>query len=181
MNDALARKMDLLAMATSVVLAVLFTFLYHRKAKGRLRAFPLFLMIFGPMAIAVHMAFHLMGVGYVASLKIGAGTFPYDFRFYALLLMAGVLGFLSFQLLHQSTSYFISGRIGKKRWLATCGLIVLVAAPTIPFTFIGSLPVQAVIINLIASVFIRKRRNKKAPAGETQSLNFSEAPQAATV
>jgi hypothetical protein len=157
MNDALSRLMDLIALGTSVAVAIVLAIFYYKKAKRRLRAVPLFFLLLGPVAIAVHMAMHFIGVGMVATRKISAGSFTYDFRFYSLLLMAGVLSVLSFQLIKQSQPGFLRKRNNARQRLVTCGWIVLVAAPTIPFTFIGSLPVQAVVIHLAAAYFVVKK------------------------
>ena len=105
------------------------------------------------------------------------GSFEYDFRFYALNLMGITLAVLSFAMLRSCVQYFKGNQSARKKWLSACGWIVLVAAPTIPFTFIGSLPVQAVIINVIASFFIRKRK-KEVPVLRMHSLPANKVPEA---
>ena len=157
MNDVLSRLMDLVAMGVSVVLAALLTVAWYKKAAGRVRAVPLFFVLFGPAAVAVHMLMHLVGVGIAASRKMAAGSFQYDFRFYSLLLMAGVLLYVSLRLLQLSRPDYLVAKIYRQQRLAACGWLVLVSAPTIPFTFIGSLPVQAVLIHLVATFFVVKK------------------------
>lgn len=114
------------------------------------------------MAIGVHMVAHQIFINFVAFEKMRTGSFVYDFRFYALNLMGVTLAVLSFSML-SNCLHFFKGEIDmRKKWLYACGWIVLVSAPTIPFTFIGSLPVQAVAIHLIASLFVR-RTKKEVP------------------
>ncbi|RPD51340.1 hypothetical protein [Paracnuella aquatica] len=157
MNDALSRLMDLVAMGVSVVLAAVLAVAWYKKAASRVRAVPLFFVLFGPVAVAVHMAMHLVGVGIAASRKMAAGSFQYDFRFYSLLLMAGVLLYISLRLLQLSRPDYLVATIYRQQRLAACGWLVLVSVPTIPFTFIGSLPVQAVLIHLVAAYFVVKK------------------------
>lgn len=173
MNDAVSRTMDLVAMGASVIAALALTFVFYKKTNGRLRAVPFFFLLFGPMAIAVHMVMHFVGVGLVASRKMAAGTFTYDFRFYSLLLMAGVLAYLSIQLIRLSHPKQLGADDNGRKRLMTCGWLVLVAAPTIPFTFIGSLPVQAVVIHVVAAIFLFKKI-KASTAVTVHILNTPE-------
>ena len=157
MNQELSRWADISAMLLSVILSVVYTIKLTKSAKGSFRPLALFFLIFGPMAIGVHMAAHQLLVNYLAVGRMFKGSFVYDFRFYALNLMGILLAILSFNLLRYCLDYYNGEAAMRAKWLTTCGWIALVAAPTIPFTFIGSLPLQAIIINLIASRFVRRK------------------------
>lgn len=160
MNQLLTRWADLSAMLLSVALSIGFTIKIVKSVPNSFKPLPLFFLIFGPMAIGVHMVAHQLFINYLVADKIFKGTFVYDFRFYSLDLMGILLAVLSFNMLRSCLHYFTGAGCSRKAWLFACAWIVLVAAPTIPFTFIGSLPVQAVVINLIASCFVRRKKSK---------------------
>ncbi len=159
MNQQLStRWADLAAMLLSIVIAIGYTILTSKGARGTLRPLAFFFLIFGPLAVGIHMVAHQCFVNYIAVQKMLAGNFGYDFRFYALNLMGITLAVLGFNMLRSCMQYFKGDPSARRRWFSACGWVVLVAAPTIPFTFIGSLPVQAVALNLIASFFVRNRK-----------------------
>lgn len=167
--------MDLIAMAASILGAILLAVIFYKRSNGSLRAIPLFFVLFGPMAINVHMALHFVGVGIVASSKMAAGSFTYDFRFYSLLLMGGLLSVLGFQLVKQTRNWLLTGKNNAGQRALTCGWLILVAAPTIPFTFIGSLPVQAVIIYVVAAQFVFKKHTTEKMIQITTAQETAEA------
>ncbi len=178
MNQSLTRWADLLAIISAVVLALVLAVFYARKNRGLLRPVALFFLVFGPAVVGVHMVFHLFFTAYVAIGKAPGGSFAYDFRFYSLNLMGVLLGVLSYQMLRHSLELFTGKAKSRTRWLASCGWIVLVSAPTIPFTFIGSLPVQAVLVSLIASCFVR-RKNAVIEVGTNYVLHAEKVAEPA--
>ena len=104
------------------------------------------------------MGFHNFEILYRAVVAGIEGKFTYSFRFYSLMLMGILVLWLSITFLKQSVRFYVWDNISKKSLLKTAGIIALVTVPTIPFTPIGSLPIMACFINLIASAFVQKSR-----------------------
>lgn len=157
MNQFFMYWVDLAAMVLSFAFAILLTIRYKKKAIRPLRALPLFFLLFGPIVIIVHMGFHNFEILYRAIVAGIENKFTYTFRFYSLMLMGILVMWLSLTFLKQSVGVYILDTVTKKRLLKTAGFIALVTLPTIPFTPIGSLPLMACLINLIAASFVRKK------------------------
>lgn len=157
MNSFFLYWVDLAAMVLSLALALYFTIRYKKKGVQPLRAVPLFFLLFGPLVIIVHMGFHNFEILYRAVQNSMAGNFTYSFRFYSLMLMGVLVLWLSVSFLKQSAGVYVWGTHTKKELLRTASIIALVTLPTIPLTPIGSLPLMACLINLIASAFVRKK------------------------
>ena len=158
MNQFFLYWVDLVAMLLSLTLALVFTIRYKKKAIQPLRAVPLFFLLFGPLVIIVHMGFHNFEILYRALLGSIDGKFTYSFRFYSLMLMGILVLWQSVVFLKQSAGVYVWGTTSKKSLLQTAGIIALITLPTIPLTPIGSLPLMACVINLVASAFVRKRK-----------------------
>ena len=158
MNQFFAYWVDGAAMVLSLALAITFTLRYKRKALRPLRALPLFFLLFGPIVIIVHMGFHNFEILYRAVLAGINGKFTYSFRFYSLMLMGILVMWVSITFLRQSIGVYVWGAVAKKSLLKTAGLIALVTLPTIPLTPIGSLPLMACLINLVAASFVMKKK-----------------------
>ncbi len=131
-----------------------------RKNKKQTRAVAAFFLLFGPSAIVAHMSFHLLEIGTTAILNGIDGTFTYNFRFYSLILMGVVITYLSFTLLQQGIAKCQSPRFSNRHLLKTMAFIVILSAPTIFFTPIGSLPTLACIISLVALPFVAKKKHQ---------------------
>src|SRR5918993_177021 len=95
MNQFFQYWVDGVAMALSLLLAIVFTIRYKKKALKPLRAVPLFFLLFGPLVIIVHMGFHNFEILYRAVLAGMEGKFTYTFRFYSLMLMGVLVLWLS--------------------------------------------------------------------------------------
>lgn len=156
MNKFFLYYIDMFAVLTSILVAIVLTLITIRKSETPLRRVAPFFMFFGPSAILVHMSCHILEINYRAIGNIKAGKFIYDFRFYSLMLMAVVLIYCN-QLLLKRIKKFIEGN-SSSEVLKAIGMIVLVSLPTVPFTPIGSLPTMACIITLIALPFVKKQK-----------------------
>jgi hypothetical protein len=151
------RTIDLLALIASAIVAIFLATTTIRKSIFSLRAIPAFFMFFGPAVIFVHMICHIGDISYNTFQGIKSGNFTYNFRFYSLMLMGVVLIYSSLLLLQQIKKFLVVGAYANV--LKTMLMIFVVSAPTIPFTPIGSLPVIACIITLVAMPFVRKIKN----------------------
>jgi hypothetical protein len=158
MNQFFLHWVDLFAMVLSLTLAIVYTIRLHTKAADRLRPLALFFLLFGPLVIAVHMSMHLFEISYHAVENALTGTFQYNYRFYSLILMGGLIWQLSIHFMRKCVNFYVKQSGSKKEVLKAAGVIALVSVPTIPFTPIGSLPVMACAITLISSIFIKRKR-----------------------
>jgi hypothetical protein len=152
------RTIDLIALVASAIVAIILATTTIRKSVFPLRAVPAFFMFFGPAVIFVHMVFHTGNISYNTFQGIQLGTFTYNFRFYSLMLMGLVLIYSSATLLQRIKNFLVGGSYASV--LKAMLMIFVVSAPTIPFTPIGSLPVIACIITLVAMPFVRKIKGK---------------------
>jgi len=148
MNNFFLYYVDVFALAASLVLAALLTMMVSRRTAAPLRLPAVFFLFFGPSAILIHMSCHILQISYNAVLSSLDGEFVYNFRFYSLMLMAGVIIYLNQQLLVRLKVFLEDGYFGPV--LRVMFRIVLVSAPTIAFTLIGLLPTVACIISLAA-------------------------------
>ena len=150
------RNIDLMALIASVIAAVVVTIISVRKSEIALRPIAAFFMFFGPAAIFVHMSFHIGEINYQAIENIQKGSFSYNFRYYSLMLMAAAIVYCA-GLLLQRIKRFLEGERSVAIFKAIA-MTVVVSAPTIPFTPIGSLPTLACMITLCALPFVKMKR-----------------------
>lgn len=171
MNQFFLYWVDLVALLLSLALSIALTIKAVRKNLLPIRPVAAFFLFFGPAAIVVHMSFHLAEIFYRAGVAAAEGTFAYNFRFYSLQLMGFVLTYLSVTLLREAFAKCSHRHFKNRYLLKTMGLVVLVSAPTIPFTPIGSLPTLACLISLAAFPFVHKRKGirQQVPVEETLS------------
>jgi hypothetical protein len=151
---------DPIALLISFIIPLIIAIKVVKKSKKQARSVAAFFLLFGPSAIVAHMSFHLLEIGITAIINSLDGVFIYNFRFYSLMLMGVVITYLSFVLLQQGIAKCKTSRFRNRHLYKTMGFIVLLSAPTIFFTPIGSLPTMACIINLIALPFVHKKNRQ---------------------
>ncbi len=145
------RPIDIVALLSSIVLAIVISTFKVRKSAIPISAFPVFFMFLAPVTIIVHMFFHLAFVSYGIIQSITAHSFEYNFRTYSLYLMAGVLIYFSAQLINRLNLFLVTGAYtgALKAILAIC----LVSAPVILLNPFGLLPILVCMIALLAMRF----------------------------
>lgn len=158
MNQFFLYWVDLTALLLSLGLGILLAVKAVKKSSYSIRPVAAFFLFFGPAAIVVHMSFHLLENIFRAGIAAKEGLFVYNFRFYSLVLMGVVLAYLSIELLQKALTKCLHRHSGNNNLFKTMAKIVLVSAPTILFTPIGSLPTLACIISLSALPFIYKKK-----------------------
>jgi hypothetical protein len=146
---------DLTAMLLSIAAAIYFAVKLSRSHP--VRSLAAFFLLFGSLVTVVHMFFHLLNVSYNVVERIRINAFTYDFRLYSMYLMGGVLGYLSLRLLRQSVYKCTALQSSNRPMYKTMLAIGAVSLPTVPFTFIGSLPSMGCIVSLIALAFLKRK------------------------
>ena len=149
---------DPIALLLSFLIPLIIAIRVVKKSKKQARSVAAFFLLFGPSAIVAHMSFHLLEIGITAIINSLDGAFTYNFRFYSLMLMGVVITYLSFVLLKQGIAKCKNARFRNRHLYKTMAFVVLISAPTIYFTPIGSLPTMACIISLIALPFVHKKK-----------------------
>ena len=156
MNKFLLLWADAVAMLLSLIIPLIITIVLKRRMKKQVRAVPVYFLLFGTLAILVHISFHLFEISYHAIDNSLKGTFTYNFRFYSLILMGGTLAYLSSQLLNRCMYKCNHPYTTSKPLYQSMAFIVLVSAPTIALTPIGALPTMGCFISVVALQFVRK-------------------------
>jgi hypothetical protein len=162
MNNFFVHWVDLTAMLLSIIAAVVLAVKMRRNYA--VRGVAAFFLVLGPLVTGVHMFFHLLNITYNAIERFRIHAFTYDFRFYSLYLMAGVLSYLSVRLLRQSL-YKCAGLQSSNRPIyKTMLAIAPVSLPTVAFTPIGSLPAFGCVVTLVALAFLKRNATSFARA-----------------
>jgi len=91
MNEYFNKYADLTALSLTFVLPVLFTIYLKRKAQKRIRAVPVYFLLFGPFGILSFIFFHLLENSYRAIEATVNSHFSYNFHFYSLILFGVVV------------------------------------------------------------------------------------------
>lgn len=114
-------------------------------------------VVFGASAIVAFMFGHLFENGTRAIQRVIEGNFVYDYRFYSLMLMGTVFISIGIYMLSQIKAWSLGDSQGKRNFLRAVFVIILLSAPTFPFTPIGLLPTIGCLISLAGLPFAVKR------------------------
>ncbi len=149
-------------LALSVLVATLFFARFKKQAILPVRKIPLFLVLFGAANVASYMCGHLGEVIFRAIERAMAGTFVYDYKFYSLILMGVVFLGMALYMMMLVKEWLTGYTIAKKVFVKTALVLIVLSAPTFPFTPIGLLPTLSCIISLIALPFVIRVVEKPA-------------------
>jgi hypothetical protein len=161
---------DITAIITALVIALIFKIISLRNPNTKIWALPAFFTLFGPAIVIVFMSAHLSENIYRAINAAMNGTFVYDFRYYSILLL-GTLIVASGVMYLNAAKQYISRRTSAKKVLFYIALIVVVTAPLIPIVSIAAVPSIACAISLAGLPFVH--RGKKIIADRTISAGYS--------
>lgn len=159
MNVFIEKYIDLAVLVLCFVFTVLTSLRYLRTARLPLRLVPAFFALFGATAVATFIgAGHLFEISYHAFERLAAGTFKFDFRFYALIQMGLVILALSGYMVGQIGAWF-RGEVGAQRNAVRVALVLMAfTLPTVAFTPIGAVPTIGCVISLLTFPFVVKKR-----------------------
>ncbi len=148
---------DITAVITALVIALIFKIIGLRNPNTRIWAVPAFFTLFGPAVVIVFMSAHLSENIYRAINGIINGTFIYDFKYYSLMLL-GTLIVVAGVLYLNAAKEYIAGRSSAKKVLIFIAVIVVLTAPLIPIVTIAAIPSIACGISLLGLPFVHRRR-----------------------
>lgn len=160
---------DITAVITALVIALIFKIISLRNPNTQIWAVPAFFTLFGPAIIIVFMSAHLSENIYRAINGINNGTFIYDFKYYSLMLL-GTLLVVAGVLYLTAAKQYIAGQTSAKKVLVYIALIVVLTAPLIPIVGIAAVPSIACAISLVGLPFVHRR--KKIIADPTTPSHF---------
>lgn len=148
---------DITAVITALVIALIFKIISLRNPNTQIWAVPAFFTLFGPAVVIVFMSAHLSENIYRAINGLIKGTFIYDFKYYSLMLL-GTLIVVAGVLYLNAAKQYIAGRSSVKKVLLFISVIVLLTAPLIPIVPIAAVPSIACAISLLGLPFVHRRR-----------------------
>ncbi|MBD2704887.1 hypothetical protein IC229_29920 [Spirosoma sp. BT702] len=152
---------DQLVLTFCVVFTFINTVRMVRRAAVPVRKVPAYFVVFGATSIATFLgAGHLFEISYRAIEQKMAGTFVYNFRFYALILLGVLLLSLSVQMLRYIRNWFSGVPDSQRQIIKTALIIVAISAPTGVFSPIGYVPTIACTITLLFMPFAVRKQPK---------------------
>lgn len=158
MNEFFNNYVDFAALLLAVLVPLIFTIMFTRRAGKELRAVPAYLLFFGPAGILSFIFFHLFENSYHAIDQSVKGTFTYNFRFYSLILLGLVIAYLALLFLKACSSICLEQRKTSLSFFTTLLLIVLVSAPLIPLIPIAAVPIFCCAISCLGFPFVRRKQ-----------------------
>ena len=160
---------DLMAAAASLLCCFVYNhFLYKHPDYASKKGFTYFLALMA-MYPLLNMMAHLIAVGTYAIIRLQAGAFEYDMKFYALIQFGVLLVLINMYLLNRIK------HISRGNWsvypqiVMACVLQSLIVLPLFPFNPISLLPVLTSIILVLRLTFARRGQQRKSRSHETES------------
>ena len=158
MKEFFERYADLTALLFTVLAPVAAAIFVKKKSKKKVRALPAYFLFFGPLGIMAFMFLHLAENTYRALSEAVAGTFVYDFRFYALIMLGIVLGGAGTALLNASIQKCFEKNAANSIVLKRMLLVAVISTPLIPIIVLGYVPLILSAISLLAMPFVNRKK-----------------------
>jgi hypothetical protein len=156
MKKFILANLDPIVLALILVATLAYTLLLARKMA--FRRLPLFFVVFGAMTICLAMVAHIGENSFHAVEQAMAGTFVYNFTFYARIFMGVVFLAMSLHMLAQIKVWGMGNRSGKINFIKTAAALSLLSFPTYFLVPIGLVPTLACALSLAGMPFAKKRR-----------------------
>ena len=166
MNEYFNKYADLTALSLTFVLPVLFTIYLKRKAQKRIRAVPVYFLLFGPFGILSFIFFHLFENGYRAIDATANGHFAYIFHFYSLILFGVVVASLGALYLKSCIDKCLWASRSNRSYFYKVLLMLLVTVPLIPITPIAAVPSICCSVSILALPFVRQKKFSHSNANQ---------------
>lgn len=157
MSDFISKYIDLMALVLTILIPAIITFQLKRKKGKKLRAIAVYLNMFGPSGILVFIFFHLFENSYRAIDALIKGAFKYDFRFYSLLLLGVVIGYLGIQFLYACYAKCLQKEQANRYYFKQVFLILLFTLPLIPIIPIAAVPFICCVFSLSGFFFVNRK------------------------
>ena len=157
MNTFFRDYVDLTALCMICCITLFLAIRAKLKTGRHTRFIPVFALFFAPVALLVLMFFHLLENIYHAVINAMAGTFTYNFHFYAIVLLGLVLGSIAFFLLRACKKKANGTLLHNRSIFLYLGLIVLICLPLLPITPISMVPLVFCGISLAGLFFVTEK------------------------
>jgi predicted Na+-dependent transporter len=158
MNEFFNKYADLTALLLTLLLPLLLTAYVKRNFKTRVRAVPVYFLLFGPLGILSFIFFHLFENTYRAIAAAIDGHFAYNFHFYSLMLFGLVVAYVGALFLKACIDMCASDSHSKGSYWYKIVLILLITLPLIPITPIAAVPAIWSSFSMLSYPFVRKRK-----------------------
>ena len=156
MNEFLNKYVDITALLITLILPLILTIQFRKKAQSKLRAVPAYFLLFGPSGVITFIFFHLFENSYHAIERSIAGSFKYDFRFYSLMLLGFIVAYSAYLFYKSCRSRCLEG--GKARpCLQIILFVLMVSVPLVPITPIAMAPIIWCTVSLLALPLVHKK------------------------
>lgn len=156
--DAYFDYIDGVVFMLAVLAAFFLTYNFKKQAAAGIRVVPLFFASFGASLVVSSMAAgHLFENIYRAAVRMFSGTFVFDFHFYSIILMGGMILTFGIYMLWQLQSFIRGNPIARKRFVMAALILSAVTMPVFLFRPIGILPTVACAIAISGIAFVHKR------------------------
>jgi len=173
MNEYFNKYADLTALSLTLALPLLFTIYLKRKAQKRIRAVPVYFLLFGPFGILSFIFFHLFENGYRAIEATLNSHFTYSFHFYSLILFGVVVASLGVLYLKTCIDKCLLVSKSNRSYLYKVLLMLLVTVPLIPITPIAAVPTICCSVSILALPFVLKTRFGYSKSSQKTQYNYS--------
>lgn len=149
---------DGVVLMLALLAAFLLTYRFKRQTAAGIRVVPLFLANFGAsMVISSMAAGHLFENTYRAAVRMLSGSFVFNFHFYSIMLMGGVILAFGVYMLRELQSFIKGDPMARRRFVMAALVLSAVTMPVFLFRPIGILPAVACAIAITGIAFVHKR------------------------
>ncbi|WP_210490251.1 hypothetical protein [Rufibacter aurantiacus] len=157
---------DSIILVVTVFFSATFTYVIHRgKPLGKKGMVFSFLLVFLAQYTLLNICAHLIAVTAVALIKMRAGTFVYDMRFYTLIQFGVLLAIINGYLFRSVKQICLGKEQRFRNLVKACCLQILISLPLFPFNPLSLLPVMTSgAIMLLVYVALRKGIFTRKPA-----------------
>lgn len=152
---------DLIVLAVTIPACFIYNFfLYRNSGYSSKKAFT-WLLVFLGMYPLLNMVAHLIAVGTLAILRLHAGVFQYDIKFYTLIQFGILLFIINAYILNQINQISRGNWVVYRNIVLASALQIAIILPLFPFNPISFLPVATSILLILRVVIARRGRSLK--------------------
>ena len=158
MTQFIYRYIDIIALALTALFPLVGTIQLKRKAGRNLRAVPAYLFLSGPCGSLAFIFFHLFENVYRGIVFAIDGTFQYTFRYYSLILIGVVVGYLGINFLNACRRKCLGQPGANRSYFIQLFLMLLFTVPMIPLISIAAVPLYCCGVSLAGFSFVSRKQ-----------------------
>ncbi|KAA3438805.1 hypothetical protein [Rufibacter hautae] len=161
---------DSLLLVMTVLSSAAFTYFINRRrpSGGKGMVFT-FLFVFLAQYTLLNICAHLVAVSVVAGIKMRAGSFVYDMRFYTLIQFGVLLALLNGYLFRGVRQVCLGKERRLKNMVVACCLQMLISFPLFPFNPLSLLPVMTSLALMLLLVVARRKSVYAQPSAAVET------------